>query len=194
MSDMTPELLLTAYSQGIFPMAHPDGQIYWYSPDPRAILPLNKLYLSRSLQRIIRQGKYDIRIDTAFDKVIQACSSPGPGRESTWINDEIFQAYGLLHRLGVAHSVEAWWDDELAGGLYGVSLGGFFAGESMFSRQRDASKVALYHLVKHMRERSFILLDVQFLTPHLERLGAIEIPRREYLALLHKAVNTDATF
>jgi leucyl/phenylalanyl-tRNA--protein transferase len=192
--NLTPELLLSAYAQGMFPMAHEDGRIYWYSPDPRAILPLDRLHTSRSLVRIIRAGKYDVRFNTAFADVIVACAAPGPTREDTWINDEIIKAYIWLHELGFAHSVETWQDDELVGGLYGVSLRGFFAGESMFSRRPNTSKVALYHLVIRLRERGFLLLDVQFKTPHLERLGAIEVPGWQYRELLKEALAVEARF
>ena len=192
--NLTPELLLTAYAQGIFPMAHEDGRIYWYSPDPRAILPLDRLHASRSLLRHIRAGLYDVRFNTAFAEVIVACGGPGPGREETWISDEIIEAYIWLHELGFAHSVEAWSDEQLVGGLYGISLRGFFAGESMFSHRPDASKVALYHLVNRLRERGFQLLDVQFLTPHLASLGAIEVPQWQYHELLREALAVDARF
>jgi leucyl/phenylalanyl-tRNA--protein transferase len=192
--NLTPELLLTAYAQGIFPMAHEDGRIYWYSPDPRAILPLDRLHASRSLLRHIRAGLYDVRFNTAFADVIVACAAPGPGREQTWISDEIVEAYIWLHELGFAHSVEAWSGEELVGGLYGIGLRGFFAGESMFSRRPDASKVALYHLVNRLRERGFLLLDVQFMTPHLASLGAIEVPQWQYHELLREALAVEARF
>jgi len=192
--NLSPEVLLSAYMQGAFPMAQPDGRIYWYSPDPRAIMPLDGLHVSQSLRRVIHHGRFEIRFNTAFAEVIAACAAPAPGRLSTWISAEIESAYANLHRLGFAHSVEAWLDGELAGGLYGVSVRGLFAGESMFSRQRDASKIALYYLVIHLRERGFQLLDVQFQTPHLERLGAIEISRRQYLRLLRRALAAEARF
>lgn len=192
--NLTPELLLSAYAQGAFPMAHEDGRIYWYSPDPRAILPLDQLHSSRSLLRLIHAGKYEVRFNTAFAEVIANCASPAPDRQATWINDEIIEAYTWLHELGFAHSVETWLGDELIGGLYGIALRGFFAGESMFSRRPDASKVALYYLVRHLRGRGFILLDVQYQTPHLARLGAIEIPRWQYFELLHEALAIDVQF
>jgi leucyl/phenylalanyl-tRNA--protein transferase len=191
---LNPELLMAAYAQGVFPMASDDGRIYWYSPDPRAILPLGQLHVSRSLFRLIRQGTYEIRCDTAFADVIAACAAPGPGREQTWINAEIIRAYTELHELGFAHSVEAWEGGQLVGGLYGVSLRGLFAGESMFSRKPDASKAALFYLVRRLREKGFLLLDVQYLTPHLKRLGAIEIPKWRYRQLLKKALVVDAHF
>jgi leucyl/phenylalanyl-tRNA--protein transferase len=191
---LNPELLMAAYAQGVFPMASDDGRIYWYSPDPRAILPLGQLHVSRSLFRLIRQGKYEIRFDTAFADVIAACAAPGPGREQTWINAEIIRAYTELHELGFAHSVEAWEGGQLVGGLYGVSLRGLFAGESMFSRRPDASKAALFYLVRRLREKGFLLLDVQYLTPHLKQLGAIEISKWRYRQLLKKALEVDTHF
>ena len=192
--NLTPELLLTAYSQGMFPMAHQDGQIYWYSPDPRAILPLDRLRTSRSLFRLIHSGKYLVRFDSAFTDVMVACAAPGPGRETTWISDEIVEAYTMLHELGFAHSVEVWSDEELVGGLYGVALRGLFAGESMFSGRPNTSKVALYYLVRHLRARGFTLLDVQFQTPHLARLGAIEVSMARYRDLRHQAMAISASF
>ncbi len=192
--DLSPEVLLAAYMQGAFPMAHEDGRIYWYSPNPRAILPLDGLHVSQSLRRALHRGLFDVRFNTAFDEVIAACAAPAPGREETWISGEIQRGYGELHRLGFAHSVECWDGGTLVGGLYGVSIRGFFAGESMFSRRRDASKVALYYLVQHLRARRFRLLDTQFQTAHLMRLGAIEISRRAYLALLRQALAVETSF
>ncbi len=192
--ELTPEVLLSAYMQGIFPMAHDDGRIHWYSPNPRAMLPLNGLHVSQSLRRVIHHGPFEVRFDTAFDAVITACAAPAPGREQTWISAEIRSAYNELHRLGFAHSVESWVGEELVGGLYGVSIRGFFAGESMFSRRRDASKVALYYLVQRLRSRDFRLLDVQFLTPHLIRMGALELPRRLYLGQLRQALAVETSF
>ena len=192
--ELTPEVLLSAYMQGIFPMAHDDGRIHWYSPNPRAVLPLDGLHVSQSLRRVIHRGPFEVRFDSAFDAVITACAAPAPGREQTWISAEIRSAYNELHRLGFAHSVESWVGEELAGGLYGVSIRGFFAGESMFSRRRDASKVALYYLVQRLRSRDFRLLDVQFLTPHLIRMGALELPRRLYLGQLRQALAVETSF
>jgi leucyl/phenylalanyl-tRNA--protein transferase len=191
---LPPQILINAYSQGVFPMADPDGTIYWYDPDPRAIIPLDKFHVSRSLRRTIRKGGFEIKIDTAFREVITACAAPAPGRESTWINDEIIESYGALHELGFAHSVETWIEGELAGGLYGVSLAGLFAGESMFSWVTDGSKIALVYLVKHLRRRGFVLLDTQFATDHLRRFGAIEIPRLEYKRRLVQALRSGARF
>jgi leucyl/phenylalanyl-tRNA---protein transferase len=180
------EHLLNAYSQGIFPMADEDGTIYWYDPDPRAIIPLDTFHVPRSLARTIRQGGFEVRADTAFRAVMEACAEPAPDREITWINAEIIEAYCQLHTLGFAHCVEVWREGNLAGGLYGVTLGGLFAGESMFSRTRDSSKIALVYLVERLRQGGFCLLDTQFMTEHLRRFGTIEIPRHEYrLRLAH---------
>lgn len=175
-------------------MAHEDGRIYWYDPDPRAIIPLDHFHISRSLRRTIRQQQFEIRIDTAFTAVMEACAAPAPGREETWISPDIIQAYTRLHRLGFAHSVEAWQEGELVGGLYGVAVGGLFAGESMFSLVRDSSKVALAFLIAHLNERNFCLLDTQFMTEHLRGFGAIEISADEYKMRLGRALLTAATF
>lgn len=193
---LTPRLLLNAYSQGIFPMADDtDGSIYWYDPDPRAIIPLdNRFHVSRSLARRIRQGGFEVRYDTAFRAVMTACAEPAPGRESTWISDDLIDIYNELHSLGFAHSVEIWIENQLAGGLYGVTLAGLFAGESMFSRVADSSKIALVYLVERLRQGGFILLDTQFITPHLRRFGAYEISRAEYKARLEQALRIWATF
>ncbi len=185
---LTPHLLLNAYSQGIFPMADDDGTIYWYDPDPRAIIPLDSFHVPRSLSRTIQRGGFEVRFDTAFRAVMGACAEPGAGREKTWINSEFIQAYTEMHQLGFAHSVETWIDNRLMGGLYGVSLGGLFAGESMFSRATDASKIALVYLVERLRQRGFVLLDTQFMTEHLRRFGTIEIPRTEYKTRLAHAL------
>lgn len=191
---LTIDLLLNAYSQGLFPMADPDGQIYWYDPDPRAIIPLETFHTPRSLARTIHRGGFEVRFDTAFRAVMAACAEPGPGRETTWINDEFIKAYGELHQLGFAHSVETWVKGELVGGLYGVSLGGLFAGESMFSRVQDSSKIALVHLIERLRAGDFGLLDTQFMTEHLRQFGTIEIPRREYRVRLAHALTRRARF
>jgi len=196
---LTPDLVLYAYRQGLFPMADPgDGdRIYWYAPDPRAVLPLETFHVPRSLARVVRQGRYRVTTDAAFEAVVRACAAPAPGRTTTWISGEIAAAFTRLHRRGFAHSVECW-DDEgeggavLAGGLYGVALGGAFFGESMFSRRRDASKVALVHLVERLRAGGFVLLDTQFSTPHLARFGVVEIPRADYEAALQNALALEA--
>lgn len=187
---LTPEVLVSAYAHGIFPMAV-DGRIEWFSPDPRAILPLDTFRISKNLGRRCRHGRFQIRLNTCFEQVMRAC---GDREEGTWISDEMVEAYVRLHELGLAHSVETWQEGELAGGLYGVALGGAFFGESMFHRRTDASKVALVALVERMRERGFLLLDVQFSTPHLQQFGIVEIPRREYLDRLAVALEADARF
>ena len=193
MERLDPELLLKAYCNGIFPMDH-EGEILWYAPDPRAILPLSNFHIPRSLQRTVKQKRYEIRVNTAFADVMRSCAREAPGRESTWISQEFIDIYTELHYAGFAHSVESWQDGELVGGLYGVSVNSFFAGESMFSQQRDASKVALVALVERLKMRMFTLLDVQFTTPHLERFGVVEIPRREYERRLLLALNQPNAF
>lgn len=187
MNGLAPEQLLVAYSRGIFPM-NVEGALYWFDPDPRAILPLEAFHVPRRLARTVSQGLFEIRVNSAFGEVMRGCAAPGPGREETWIGDAFVEAYIHLHMLGYAHSVEAWQDGELAGGLYGVAINSFFAGESMFSRVTGASKVALVHLVERLRERGFLLLDVQFMTEHLRRFGAVEISRREYRQRLARAL------
>ena len=195
---LTPDLLLHAYAVGVFPMADPDegDRVYWYAPDPRAVLPLGGLKLSRSLRQRLRRAPFTVTTDAAFPAVIAACAEPGPGREETWISDELRRAYVALHRAGHAHSVECWagrpGQSALVGGLYGVVIGGAFFGESMFHRATDASKVALAHLVARLRTGGFRLLDVQMHTPHLERLGVVEIPRAAYEERLAVALRQPA--
>ncbi len=186
-ADLEPGTLLTAYRQGLFPMPLGRGRtVAWWSPEPRAVIPLDGLRVSRSLRRSCRL--YQLRVDTAFGEVIRGCADPR--RPQGWITEPILDAYTRLHELGWAHSVEAWTaEGVLAGGVYGVAIGGFFAGESMFHRRRDASKVALVHLVELLRESGASLLDVQWMTPHLASLGAIEVPRTRYLALLAEALS-----
>lgn len=191
---LTPQLLLNAYSQGIFPMGNAKGELWWYDPNPRAILPLDAFHVPRSLAQRIRRGGFEVRINGAFHDVITACGTPTAQREGVWITQEIIEAYCLLHELGYAHSVETWIDGQLVGGLYGVALGGLFAGESMFSRATDASKIALVFLVERLRAKGFTLHDTQYLTPHLQRFGAIEIPRAEYRRQLHEAMQVWAEF
>ncbi|GIV59314.1 MAG: leucyl/phenylalanyl-tRNA--protein transferase [Rhodothermaceae bacterium] len=187
---LTPELLLYGYRHGIFPMADPrDGDaVYWFDPDPRAVIPLDAFHVPKSLARLVRKGTFEVVTDRDFEGVMRACAD----RPETWISEEIIQAYVALHRLGHAHSVECRRHGRLAGGLYGVALGGAFFGESMFHRERDASKVALVHLVERLRRGGFVLLDTQYLTPHLARFGAIEIPRAEYRRRLAAALRIDA--
>jgi leucyl/phenylalanyl-tRNA--protein transferase len=184
------ELLLQGYRLGVFPMAMEDGAIEWFSPDPRGILPLDQFHVPHALERVLRKKVFDIRIDKSFTKVIEACAV----REDTWINREIIESYTRLHELGHAHSVETWKNRKLAGGLYGVAIGGAFFGESMFHRATDASKVALVALIDHLRAQKFALLDTQWLTPHLQQFGGIEIPRAHYLRLLRRAVDLPRKF
>ena len=172
-------------------MAEPhDGEIRWYSPDPRAIIPLDGFKVSRSLRQTLKKNLFEIRLDTSFEEVMRLCA----GREETWISGEILRSYVNLHRLGYAHSVETWMEKRLVGGLYGVALGAAFFGESMFSVERDASKVALVRLVERLREKEFELLDTQFITPHLTQFGTREISREEYLVRLKKAINKRRSF
>jgi leucyl/phenylalanyl-tRNA---protein transferase len=185
-----PELLLQGYRLGVFPMAMEDDSIEWFSPDPRAVLPLQNFHVPHALRRLMRKRVFETRIDTAFSKVIDACSR----RDDTWINREIIESYTRLHELGYAHSVEAWKEGKLVGGLYGVAVGGAFFGESMFHRVTDASKIALVALVEHLLARKFALLDTQWLTPHLEQFGGIEISRNDYLRTLHSAVELPSRF
>jgi leucyl/phenylalanyl-tRNA--protein transferase len=193
-SQLTPEILLRAYTEGLFPMAERRGDptLYWVSPEKRGIIPLETFHLPHRLARTVRSGRFTVTSDRAFRAVMQACAQPAPGREETWINDEILRLYAALHGSGHAHSLECWQDGELVGGLYGVRLGAAFFGESMFSRVRDASKVALVTLVDGLRRGNFALLDTQFITAHLARFGAIEIPRAQYLLKLQDALNREA--
>jgi leucyl/phenylalanyl-tRNA--protein transferase len=191
---LTPEILLRAYAEGLFPMAERRGDptLYWVSPDKRGIIPLDGFHVPRRLARTLRSGAFTITSDRAFRIVMEACAAPGPGREESWINSEILRLYTALHISGHAHSVECWQGDRLVGGLYGVRLGAAFFGESMFSRVRDASKVALVALVEGLHRGGFTLLDTQFITAHLARFGAVEIPRQQYLRRLHDALNHEA--
>jgi leucyl/phenylalanyl-tRNA--protein transferase len=184
------DLLLHAYRLGIFPMAMEKGEIRWFSPDPRAILPLDRFHIPHGLKRERRVRAVEIRVNTRFDEVIRACAE----RSDTWINQEIIESYNNLHALGWAHSVEAWSAGELVGGLYGVAIGGAFFGESMFFRVTGASKIALWALVERLRDRRFALLDTQWLTPHLEQFGAREISRALYLHLLREAIDLPRRF
>jgi len=188
-----PSLLIEGYKRGLFPMGMPDGSVQWFSPDPRGVIPLETFHMPRRLARAMRTVPHEIRIDSAFGDVVQACADR-PDGDGTWINQEIFDSYAALHDLGVAHSVEVWQEGALAGGLYGVAVGCAFFGESMFHRATDASKLALAALVERMRARGFMLLDIQWVTPHLEQFGAIEIPRKEYLKRLAKAVEGECQF
>ena len=196
MQVLSPELLLCAYASGVFPMANDrfDPTIHWIEPRRRGILPLEAFHVPKSLRKVVRQARFEIRVDSAFPQVIEACAASRPERPRTWLNDELLELYCTLHERGFAHSVEAWADGRLAGGLYGISLGAAFFGESMFSRQRDASKVALVELVERLRAGGYRLLDTQFVTDHLRRFGALEISRPAYRALLREAIETEATF
>ncbi len=191
---LTPEILLRAYAQGVFPMAErrDSTELYWVSPERRGIIPLDGFHVSRRLARTVRGDHFIVTSDTCFVDVMRACAEAGPDREQSWINAEIVRLYTALHASGQAHSIECWRGGQLAGGLYGVSLGAAFFGESMFSRERDASKVALVHLVATLIEGGYELLDTQFITTHLAQFGTIEIPRTDYLELLDRAIAREA--
>lgn len=190
--DFSPQRLLLAYRSGIFPWT--DNPITWWSPDPRAIFEFDRVHIPRSLRRLLRKNPFTITLDRAFRQVMEGCAQPAPGREESWVTPAFIMAYTRLHELGHAHSVEVWQNGELVGGVYGVAIGGFFAGESMFHRVRDASKVALIHLLQHLRERGFVLFDTQMATPVTRLLGAVEIPREEYLRRLADALRKDCRF
>ena len=194
--EITPEVLLKAYACGIFPMAESadDPGLYWIEPERRGILPLDTFHVPRRLARLVRQDRFEVRIDHDFVGVIDGCARPAPGRQRTWINGRIQQLYLSLHTLGQAHSVEVYLDGMLVGGLYGVRLGGAFFGESMFSIVRDASKVALVHLAGRLVKGGFTLLDAQFITDHLSQFGAIEVSRRRYQTLLDEALHVQGDF
>jgi len=196
MDKITPDIVLRAYSIGLFPMAEAsdDPLLFWVDPQQRGILPLDEFHIAKSLRKTLRRQIFDVRCDTAFLQVMEACAAPAPGRESTWINQEIMNLYQDLFRQGYCHSIECWQGSDLVGGLYGLALGGVFFGESMFSRQRDASKIALCYLVAHLRAGGFTLLDTQFLTEHLGRFGAREIARDDYKKLLAHALDKPALF
>lgn len=193
---LDPELLLRAYATGVFPMAESadDPEIFWVRPDMRGIIPLNAFHVPSSLAKKIRRGDFTVRFDTAFEAVMRGCAEQRENRPSTWINETILAAYTELHSRGHCHSVEAWHQDQLVGGLYGVSLGSAFFGESMFSRMTDASKVCLVTLVDHLRQSRFTLLDTQFTTDHLRKFGAVDVPRKAYEKLLAKAMESVAVF
>lgn len=190
MAGLTPQLLLGAYASGIFPMAESrnDADLYWIDPDKRGVLPLDTFHIPRRLRKTIRTSPFEIRCDSDFIGTVRGCAEPQGNRPETWINDEIERLYAALFEMGFAHSVECWLDDTQVGGLYGVSLGGAFFGESMFSRVRDASKVALCHLAARLRNSGFVLLDSQFVTDHLRQFGAVEIDRPDYKRRLAAAL------
>lgn len=200
MSELTPDLLLRAYATGLFPMAESaeDPELFWVDPERRGVLPLDGFHIPRSLKKIVRRRAFDVTVDRDFMGVLNGCAERTATRKSTWINTEIIRLYSALHAMGAAHSLECWQGDgvarRLVGGLYGVALGGAFFGESMFSREPDASKVALVHLVARLKRGGFTLLDTQFVTAHLARFGAIEISRRIYRKRLDAALETEARF
>jgi leucyl/phenylalanyl-tRNA---protein transferase len=187
------DALLSAYTSGWFPMAVGPGDIRWYSPDPRGIIPLDAFHASRRLARSARQNRFEVRVDTAFRAVMDGCAQR-VDEDGNWIDEEIIESYCGLHARGFAHSVETWQDGTLVGGLYGVAIQGAFFGESMFHRVTDASKIALIALVERLRARGYALLDTQWVTEHLAQFGAVEIPRRRYLRLLEEALRVDASF
>ncbi len=197
MKSPTVENLLAAYSQGAFPMAQEEEnwEVYWYQPDPRTILPLDEgFHVSKTLAATVRKNIFEIRFSTDFEGVMRKCAEPRGDDSGTWISEDLLQSYLELHRHGFAHSVEAYFEDELVGGLYGVSLGALFAGESMFHRKRDASKVCLVALVQRLRKQGYLLHDTQFMTDHLRRFGAKEIPNTIYLERLERAMQKNCTF
>jgi leucyl/phenylalanyl-tRNA--protein transferase len=196
MSQLTPQILLRAYAAGIFPMAESreDSKLYWIDPEMRGLLPLNKFHVPKSLRRTIRRSVFDVKCNTAFLEVMRGCAEATEERPDTWINAEIVKLYEDLYAMGHAHSVECWKDGELVGGLYGVALGAAFFGESMFSRERDASKVALVHLVARLKAGGYLMLDTQFVTTHLRRFGVVEVSRGEYHRRLGEALKVQATF
>ncbi len=191
-----PELLLKAYASGVFPMAESasDPEVFWVRPETRGVIPLDAFHVPKSLRKAVRQNRFDIRFDSDFAGVIDGCAEVRDERQTTWINAPIREAYINLFERGHCHSVEAWRDDRLVGGLYGVSLGRVFFGESMFSRETDASKVCLVHLVERLNARGFVLLDTQFTTEHLKRFGAVDVPRARYEKMLERALRGEAVF
>lgn len=190
------DLLLKAYASGVFPMAESatDPEVFWVRPETRGIIPLDTFHVAKSLRKAVRQGRFEIRFDSAFEGVIDACAEQREERRTTWINQPIREAYVALFERGHCHSVEAWSDDRLVGGLYGVTLGRVFFGESMFSKATDASKVCLVRLVERLKERGFALLDTQFTTPHLKHFGAVDVPRGKYERMLEEALKGEAVF
>lgn len=188
--DFTPELVMTAYLQGVFPMGHYDGSIRWYAPDPRCVFELDNFHVPKRLARTFRQGTFELYVNRDWDRVIHECAA----RDSTWITDDIMRVYGQLHMLGYAHTVEAYKDGQLAGGLYGVSIGGAFMGESMFHIETDASKICLVYLVERLKSRGYILLDTQYMTTHLAKFNATTISRDEYLIRLNRALLLNCQF
>lgn len=194
MTFLSADDLIYGYMNGIFPMADSDGTLYWYSPDPRAIIPIDTYKPSKSLRPILNKSYFEIRINHDFKGVMRGCASPREGDEATWISEEIISAYTELHHLGFAHSVETYLENQLVGGLYGVSIGAAFFGESMFHTVSNASKVAFHYLIEILKKRGFELLDTQFINDNVRRYGAIEIPKSEYIRLLKRAVSKKTHF
>ena len=194
MDELTAEDLMYGYMNGIFPMADTDGSLYWYSPDPRAIIPIDTYKPSKSLRPILNKNLFDIHINRDFEAVMRHCALPRNGEPETWISEEIIQAYCDLHEMGMAHSVEAYIGDRLVGGLYGVAIGGVYFGESMFYLEPNSSKVAFHYLIENLRKQKYELLDTQFINDNVKRYGAIEIPRADYLLLLRKGIQQPRSF
>ncbi|MDI9865950.1 leucyl/phenylalanyl-tRNA--protein transferase [Flectobacillus longus] len=194
MDELTAEDLMYGYMNGIFPMADTDGSLYWYSPDPRAIIPIETYKPSKSLRPILNKNLFDIHINRNFEAVMRHCALPRNGEPETWISEEIIQAYCDLHKMGMAHSVEAYIGDRLVGGLYGVAIGGVYFGESMFYLEPNSSKVAFHYLIENLRKQEYELLDTQFINDNVKRYGAIEIPRAEYLLMLRNGIQQPRSF
>lgn len=196
MTDITPDLLLKAYAYGVFPMAKSrgDDKVFWVQPKLRGVIPLHAFHVSRSMRKFLRRGDFTVSVDTSFSEVLEGCAEPKPGRQETWINAKIVELFTDLHTAGLAHSIEVWRGAELIGGLYGLAMGAAFFGESMFSRAENGSKTALCHLVGIMKRGGFTLLDTQFITDHLARFGAVEIPQKDYLAQLSAALSQQGHF
>ncbi|NBB28181.1 leucyl/phenylalanyl-tRNA--protein transferase [Cellulophaga sp. BC115SP] len=194
MDELTAEDLMYGYMNGIFPMADTDGSLYWYSPDPRAIIPIDTYKPAKSLRPILNKNLFEIHINRDFEAVMRHCALPRNGEPETWISEEIIQAYCDLHRMGMAHSVEAYIGDRLVGGLYGVAIGGVYFGESMFYLEPNSSKVAFHYLIENLRKQQYELLDTQFINDNVKRYGAIEIPRADYLLLLRKGIQQPRSF
>ncbi|MDI9876690.1 leucyl/phenylalanyl-tRNA--protein transferase [Flectobacillus rivi] len=194
MDELTAEDLMYGYMNGIFPMADTDGSLYWYSPDPRAIIPIDTYKPAKSLRPILNKNLFEIHINRDFEAVMRHCALPRNGEPETWISEEIIQAYCDLHQMGMAHSVEAYIGDRLVGGLYGVAIGGVYFGESMFYLEPNSSKVAFHYLIENLRKQQYELLDTQFINDNVKRYGAIEIPRADYLLLLRKGIQQPRSF
>jgi leucyl/phenylalanyl-tRNA---protein transferase len=193
--NLEPEIVLSAYTHGAFPMTDPDGVTRWYTADPRGVLPLEAFHVPRTLRQLVKQKRFDVRVDHDFEATMRGCmTAKRPETDSSWISDDLVRVYGELHRMGFAHSVEAWQDGELVGGLYGVAIGGAFFGESMFHRASNASKVCLVHLVRRLVERDYALLDTQMVTHHMRQFGTTEIPADDYMRRLHAALQRDCRF